>query len=205
MFCTPGGKELFLPNQTTGELGKKKPVPVRIPGLQGITQIAAGANHALALQGRAGAPRYTRAGASTHIWSSGCDDQNQLDRRLVRHCCPLHRDIMVLQAAMKPVLVEMRGSTAEDVVLGAAGEDHAFAVGASGRTWAWGLNTFGETGAVLAELQRRGADGSPTVSVPTQVTSLAGERVVTLAGSGHYSAALTADGQCLAWRRVDAG
>ncbi|EPE04449.1 ran exchange factor prp20 [Ophiostoma piceae UAMH 11346] len=205
MFRTPDGKEFFLPNPTTGELGEKQHVPVRIPGLQGITQIAAGANHALALQGRADGPRHTRAGTSTHLWAWGCNDQHQLGRRLVRRRCPLHRDNVVLQAAVEPALVEIRGTTAEDVALVATGEYHAFAVGASGRVWAWGLNTFGETGAAPTELQRRGADASPTVSAPTQVTSLAGERVVALAGGGHHSAAVTADGRCLAWGRIDAG
>ncbi|CAK7234929.1 hypothetical protein SCUCBS95973_009099 [Sporothrix curviconia] len=204
-FRTPDGKEFFLQNATTGEVGDKQTVPVLVPGLQGITQIVTGANHALALQGRAGGPHPARAGTATRLWAWGCNDSHQLGRRLVRRRCPVHRDNVVLQAAVAPVLVEMHGSATDDLAWVAAGEYHAFAVGASGRVWAWGLNTFGETGAVPAELRRHGADAEPSVSAPTQVASLAGERVVALAGGGHHSAAVTADGRCLTWGRIDAG
>ncbi|KIH90603.1 regulator of chromosome condensation [Sporothrix brasiliensis 5110] len=217
MFRTRDGQEFFLPHPTTGQVGEKQRVPVRIPGLQGITQIVAGANHALALQGRAGGPRQTRAktGAGTgtgtgarnpvHVWAWGSNDMDQLGRRLVRRRRPLYKDDVVLDAAAEPVLVEMPGRAAEDIALVAAGEYHAFAVGASGRVWAWGLNTFGETGAAPDELRRRGADASPTIPGPTQVAALAGERVVALAGGGHHSTAVTADGRCLVWGRIDAG
>ncbi|KJR86454.1 Ran exchange factor Prp20/Pim1 [Sporothrix schenckii 1099-18] len=201
----------------TGLVGEKQRVPVRIPGLQGITQIVAGANHALALQGRAGGPRQTRArigtGAGTgtgartsvHVWAWGSNDVDQLGRRLVPRRRPLYRDDVVLNAATEPVLVEMPGRAAEDIALVATGEYHTFAVGASGRVWAWGLNTFGETGAAPDELRRRGADASPTIPGPTQVAALAGERVVALAGGGHHSTAVTTDGRCLVWGRIDAG
>ncbi|ERS97227.1 hypothetical protein HMPREF1624_06558 [Sporothrix schenckii ATCC 58251] len=217
MFRTKDGQEFFLPHPTTGQVGEKQRVPVRIPGLQGITQIVAGANHALALQSRAGGPRQTRArigtGAGTgtgartsvHVWAWGSNDVDQLGRRLVPRRRPLYRDDVVLNAATEPVLVEMPGRAAEDIALVATGEYHTFAVGASGRVWAWGLNTFGKTGAAPDELRRRGADASPTIPGPTQVATLAGERVVALAGGGHHSTAVTTDGRCLVWGRIDAG
>lgn len=101
------------------------------------------------------------------------------------------------------------GSSLERI---ASGEYHAFAVGSDGRVWAWGLNSFGQTGAAPDALRQANGDGAEdaqktelTVATPTEVTSLAGTGVVALAGGGQHSLAICADGCCLAWGRVDSG
>jgi regulator of chromosome condensation len=62
------------------------------------------------------------------------------------------------------------------------------------------LNSFGEAGYAKAA----GSD-EVLLPFPMKIPGLRGKGVVYLAGGSHHSAAVTADGQCLVWGRLDGG
>lgn len=79
------------------------------------------------------------------------------------------------------------------------GAFHSFAIDKTGTVFAWGLNSFGETGIP----EGAGEDGG-VVLHPTPIEALRqhGE-VVCLDGGAHHSVAVTNAGQCLVWGRID--
>ncbi|KAK4235381.1 regulator of chromosome condensation 1/beta-lactamase-inhibitor protein II [Achaetomium macrosporum] len=153
---------------------KKQATPTQIRGLSKITQIACGANHALAVD------------VHGLIWAWGCNEQNQLGRHVFgRH----------VTDSLVPDTVKIR-----DVKHIACGEYHSLAVDKKDQVWAWGLNSFGEAGYAKAA----GSDEA-VLPYPMKIPGLRGKHVVCLAGVAHHSAAVTADGQCLVWGRLDGG
>ena len=165
------GKERFGFDTNNGKLIEKQPTPTLIPSLSNITQIACGANHALALS------------SNGLIWSWGCGEQGQL----ARHDTDLNY--------LVPDPIHIR-----DIKYIASGEYHSSAVDKKENVWAWGLNSFGQTGYAKAA-------GSDEVCLPypMKIRDLAGCGIEHLAGGAHHSAALTADGQCFVWGRLDGG
>lgn len=204
-FRTPDGKEVFQQEHFPGSSSsssssgrsyvQRQPTPAPIHGLSSITQIAVGANHALALDNR------------DRVWAWGCCDQHQLGCRLLdRHFLHDAADGRLLRAALVPRRVGLPGGVHVQHI--ASGEYHAFAIDTRDRVWAWGLDAFGETGADPAgTVSGRNVDGPepPMIALPTEVRALAGQGVVALAGGGHHSVAVTADGRCLVWGRSDVG
>ncbi|KAF4998176.1 hypothetical protein FDECE_11853 [Fusarium decemcellulare] len=158
-----------------GNFIERQKTPVLIQGLTNITQIACGADHALALD------------ATGKVWGWGSHEQNQLGKRLFgRHTQHL-----------KPRLVEVCRGKARYI---ASGEYHAFAIDKRDNVWGWGLNSFGEAG------YAKGAGGdSALLSHPVKIPGLCGRGVKVLDGGAHHSAAVTADGECLVWGRLDGG
>lgn len=224
-FRTPDGKEVFLPEPNQGRSRNKsggrsyvqrQSTPASIPGLSSITQLAVGANHAFALDSRG------------RVWAWGCDNQNQLGCRMLDRHWP--RDVAegrLLRVVLEPRCVGFpRGVRIQSI---ASGEYHALAIDICDRVWAWGLDGFGETGAdptgtvsgrsvegpklPSRELRALGSASDlnvegplpPSISLPMEVRALANQGVVALAGGGHHSVAITANGRCLAWGRLDAG
>lgn len=167
----PDGKEAFGYAATTGALVAKQATPVLVPGLARITQIACGANHALALD------------AAGDIWGWGCGQQLQFGRRLFGR----HQDTLRPQ-----VLRFCRGATAAI----ACGAYHCLARDTAGNVWGWGLNGCGQAG---------DDDEEALLARPAKIPALCGQRVTQLAGGAHHSAAVTADGACLVWGRLDGG
>ncbi|KAM0427594.1 hypothetical protein ACHAPT_007555 [Fusarium lateritium] len=149
--------------------------PVLIPKLQNITQITCGANHALALD------------KTGRVWSWGSYEQNQLGSR------PFGR----YQETLVPREVRICPSPIKYI---ASGEYHSFAIDRRGNVWAWGLNSFGEAGYAKAA----GSD-SAVLPHPIKIPDLSRKGVIALDGGTHHSAAVTADGQCLVWGRMDGG
>lgn len=174
--------KLFLQDPVTHAIIACQRTPVLIPGLAGITQIAAGANHVLALQG----------GHHTRLWAWGFNKESQLGRRMLARHCPRDAKGRLLMASVVP-----RPVAVADVCRIASGKYHAFAVDARERVWAWGCDTFGQTGADRQALSRRDS--------PFEMRALAGQHVVDLAAGSYHSAALTADGRCFVWGRMDSG
>lgn len=174
LFQDPEGNEKFGYSET-GELIKSQPTPLLIQGLEKITQVACGANHALALD------------VKGNIWGWGCGHQNQFGRRLFgRH-----------QDTLRPQIVRTcRGKA----VYIACGEYHCFAVDKSDNVWGWGLNSFGEAG----DPKTAGSDEA-LLPAPVKIPTLCGKQVVELAGGAHHSAAVTKDGDCYVWGRLDGG
>ncbi|MCJ1382494.1 hypothetical protein MMC17_005607 [Xylographa soralifera] len=153
-----------------------QPTLLPLPGLTSITHVCCGDNHALALS----------ASGAVHAW--GSSEQHQLGRRIMARTHPKN---LVPRALGLP---KHRAIAAI-----ACGAYHSFAIERAGAVWAWGLNSYGQTG--LAD----GAGGDDTaVRTPTRVAALAGKRrVVTIAGGAQHSIAVTAEDEALVWGRVD--
>ncbi|TQV92100.1 hypothetical protein V2A60_004400 [Cordyceps javanica] len=173
-FRDPEGNDSFG-YSADGAVVEKQATPVLVQGLEKITQIACGANHAFALDARG------------YIWGWGCGRQNQFLRRVFgRH-----------QDTLRPQVVRACRGTTRYV---ACGEYHCFAVDRSDNVWGWGLNGYGEAG----DASTAGGDAA-FVARAVKIPALCGRGVTLLAGGAHHSAALTADGDCLVWGRLDGG
>ena len=90
-----------------------------------------------------------------------------------------------------------------NIVQVAAGLFHSFAIDSSGTVWAWGLNTFHQTGLTAA----RGGD-EEMVMIPAQVDELSpdrhgGARVVQISGGEHHSLFLFDNGELWSCGRTD--
>lgn len=155
---------------------KIQPTPVLIPKLQSITQIVCGANHALALD------------VHGRIWGLGRNEQTQLGRRPLSRA---HPDTLI------PFEIHICRAKATYI---ASGEYHAFAVDAADNVWAWGLNSFGQAGYAAGAGQDLGM-----LDRPMKIPGLRRRGVVVLDGGSHHSVAVTGDGTCLAWGRIDFG
>ncbi|CAG9954063.1 unnamed protein product [Clonostachys rosea f. rosea IK726] len=158
-----------------GKVIKIQRTPVLISKLQNIVQITCGANHVLAL------------GSDGQIWGWGAFEKNQLGTRpFGRHQeTLLPRQVRVCRTPIKYI---------------ASGDYHSFAIDRKDNVWAWGLNSFGEAGYA----KDAGSD-SAILPYPMKIRGLTGQGVVALDGGAHHSAAVTLDGQCLVWGRMDGG
>ena len=78
------------------------------------------------------------------------------------------------------------------------GAYHSFAIDTKGQVWTWGLNNYGETG-----VSEGAGEDEAVVLAPTVVTSLKGKGLTSMKGGAHHSVAVTKDGECLVWGRVD--
>ena len=157
-----------------------KPIPLaslRRAKVQ-VVQVACGENHVLAL---------TTTG---HVYGWGSGQQNQLGRRIMSRR---------LLNGLEPERLGLR-----NIVHVAAGVFHSFAVDVNGTVWAWGLNTFHQTGLTPA----RGGDDDMVI-VPGQVDALSpenhkGAKVVQMSGGEHHSLFLFDNGQVWGCGRSDA-
>ncbi|KAI1294051.1 regulator of chromosome condensation 1/beta-lactamase-inhibitor protein II [Xylaria venustula] len=160
---------------TDGEIITTQATPVQIRGLPKITQIVCGSNHALALDTKGS------------IWAWGWNEQNQFGRHLFGR----------QQDSFVPSQVRVCRGNVKYI---ASGEYHSFAIDRQDNVWAWGANSYGEAG----DPETAGSD-SAVLRAPVKIRHLCKKGVTTLAGGAHHSAAVTAEGQCLVWGRIDAG
>lgn len=149
--------------------------PILLPTLQKIKKIACGANHVLALdnQGR------------VFAWGSG--QQNQLGRRVVE------------RTKAQGLIPREFGLPKKGILDIGCGAYHSFAIDQSDRVWAWGLNSYGETGI----FESGAGEDEAVVITPKVVEHLSGLHVSTIHGGSHHSIAVTVDGDCFTWGRVD--
>lgn len=122
-----------------------------------------------------------------NIWAWGSNEQNQFGRRLFGR----------YQEHLIPRQVRVCRNNAKYI---ASGEYHCFAIDRKDNVWAWGLNSYGETGYA----KTAGAD-SAVLPSPIKIPDLCGKGVAVLDGGAHHSAAVTDDGKCLMWGRMDDG
>ncbi|EFR05535.1 RNA transporter 2 [Nannizzia gypsea CBS 118893] len=152
---------------------KVQATPKLIPGLKKITHIACGDNHALAIDSR----------GAVFAWGSG--QQNQLGRRIVER-----NKLNGLQPR--------EFGLPKNIVHVGCGSFHSFAVHKSGKVYGWGLNSYCETG-----IQQGAGDDEAVILHPTVIDSLNDKSIVQICGGSHHTIARTADGECLAWGRID--
>lgn len=132
-----------------------------------------GGNHVLALNDK----------GAVLSWGSG--QQNQLGRRIIER-----NKLNGLQPR--------EFGLPKGIVYIGAGAFHSFAVHQSGKVYAWGLNSFGETG-----IREYAGDSEAAIVHPTVVDSLSKKNVTQICGGAHHSLAVTQDGKCLVWGRLD--
>ncbi|CRK12469.1 hypothetical protein BN1708_010509 [Verticillium longisporum] len=161
--------------EADGKIIEKQDKPALIRGVQNITQLACGVDHVLALD------------ASGNIWGWGNNEQNQLGRRL------FGRD----QDSLIPHQIRVCRNNAKYI---ASGEYHSFAIDKKDNVWSWGLNSFGEAG----DPDTAGTN-SAVLPYPMKIRTLAGKGITCIDGGAHHSAAVTPDGECFMWGRMDGG
>ncbi|PYI31425.1 RCC1/BLIP-II [Aspergillus indologenus CBS 114.80] len=152
---------------------KVQATPTHIPSLKKIRHVVCGDNHVLALNEK----------GAVFSWGSG--QQNQLGRRIIER-----NRLNGLQPR--------EFGLPKNIVHIACGAFHSFAVHQSGKVYAWGLNSFGETG-----IRAGAGDDDAAIVHPTIVDSLSNQGVTQLCGGAHHSLAVTRSGQCLVWGRLD--
>ncbi len=148
--------------------------PVLIPELKQIKTLATGSNHVLALNNK----------GKVYAW--GCGQQNQLGRRIVER---------TRTNGLKPRQI---GVSRRPLTSIACGDYHSFAVDAAGSVFSWGLNSYGQTG-----IRAGAGESSAIVAAPSVVPALSGVGVRSVGGAKEHSLAVTNDGDCLVWGRLD--
>ena len=128
---------------------------------------------------------------NVYAWGSG--QQNQLGRRLTER---------TMKTALVPSKVIFNDSSdrkaSKKITHISCGDYHTFAIGSDNHVWAFGSNNYGETGIS----DNAGTDNASLVT-PQIVTSLDGKNVKCIKGGAHHSVAVTENGECLVWGRVD--
>lgn len=169
------GKSAFMFDKR-GELVEEQRTPVLLPNLKNITQIACGADHALALD----------KSGRIHSWGNG--QQSQLGRR-------------VFERTKTATVVPSGVSIPKRAIAVGCGSYHSFAIDSDGSLWAWGLNSYGEAGIPISQDE----EPRQIVHPPQRVESITGKKVKSVQGGAHHSVAVTTDGDCLVWGRTDGG
>ncbi|KAF2153234.1 RCC1/BLIP-II [Myriangium duriaei CBS 260.36] len=148
--------------------------PLLLTTLKKVKKIACGANHTLALDAK----------GSVFAWGSG--QQNQLGRRVVE------------RTKTQGLIPREFGLPKKAIIDVECGQYHSFAIDTKDRVWAWGLNSFGETG-----IPEKAGEDEAVILKPEVVETLSGEGVMHISGGAHHSIAVTHGGDCLTWGRVD--
>ncbi|KAL4888528.1 regulator of chromosome condensation 1/beta-lactamase-inhibitor protein II [Aspergillus ambiguus] len=152
---------------------KVQSTPILIQSLKKIKYLTCGDNHVLALNNK----------GAVFSWGSG--QQNQLGRRIIE------------RNRLNGLQPREFGLPKNIAHIG-CGAFHSFAVTQSGKVYAWGLNSFGETG-----IRANAGDDEAAILHPAVVDSLSGKDITQICGGAHHSIAATKDGQCLIWGRLD--
>lgn len=151
--------------------------PILIEGLKDIVDIAAGANHALALDNKG------------RVWAWGSGEQNQLGRKIVERN---------KKDSLRPREVGLPRAAKGKIAKIVTGQYHCFAQTKDGEVYAWGLNTYGQTG-----IPDGAGQDNAMIPVAQHVTALSGMNIVALAAGNTHTVAATAEGEFLVWGRCD--
>ncbi|KAI8288113.1 Delta-1-pyrroline-5-carboxylate dehydrogenase [Colletotrichum sp. SAR11_240] len=151
-------------------------LPVVIPGLTDIKELAGGSDHILAL---------TNDG-NVFAWGSG--EQNELGRRILA------------RRRFETLVPQRVGLPKNKTTKIFAGSHHSFAIDTTGKVWGFGLNNFGQCG-----ISTREDTGFTTVISPTVIKSLEGYKIRHIGCGLHHTVASTEEGEVLVWGRADDG
>ena len=154
--------------------------PISLPSLSKIkiSAVSCGADHVLALA------------TTGHVYVWGNGQQNQLGRRIIER-----RRLNGLE----PERLGLR-----NIVHVSAGMYHSFAVGSDGTVWAWGLNTYHQTGISEDKGGEEEMITHPTIVDALLPNNLGGAKVVSIGGGEHHSLFLLSNGEVMACGRCDA-
>ena len=167
-----------LGNNTT--INSRSPVAVQAAGtpMEGktIVQIAAGADHSLALD----------SGGALYAWGSNA--YGQLGNGTTTN-------------SSVPVAVKIAGTplAGKTIVQIAAGANHNMVLTSDGAVYTWGWNYHGQLG------NNTKTNSNTIVAVQTIGTPIAGKKIVKIAAGQGHSLALTDDGMVYTWGRNDTG
>ncbi|KAL4929727.1 RCC1 domain-containing protein [Aspergillus undulatus] len=117
------------------------------------------------------------------VFGWGSNEQQQLGRRRVTRNAPSN-------------LTPAECAVPSNIVSIGTGSYHSFAVDKSGHVYGWGSNNFGQTGIFSSAGQN-----NAIVPYPTKATTLKG--VSQIQGGKDHSLAITQEGRCLSWGRID--
>ncbi len=154
--------------------------PVLIEALKSlkVKQIAAGANHLMAI---------TEDG---QLYSWGCGEQGQLGRRVLER----HK----LQVGLRPINITPRSGRSKVVITKViCGSYHTFAISQEGQVYAMGLNNYGQLG--LGDHEER------LTAEMINPENWGGSLVVDAGAGEHHSMVLLSTGQVLTFGRADSG
>ncbi|KAI1911842.1 hypothetical protein LOZ52_005968 [Ophidiomyces ophidiicola] len=174
-FRDSNGKLAFSIDQS-GQIIQIQRSPQLIPQLKDITQLSAGTNYVLALD------------TSGTVYSWGNNEQYQLGHRSLSR----HRSL--------PLLPKLVSLPKKQIAFISAGAYHAFAIDKTGNVWAWGCNNFAQTG-----IRQNAGDDGAVVFPPQKVESLGTGQIKLIQGGKHHSVAVSYNGKCLAWGKIDDG
>ena len=167
-----------LGNNTT--INSRSPVAVQVAGtpMEGktIVQIAAGADHSLALD----------SGGALYAWGSNA--YGQLGNGTTTN-------------SSVPVAVKIAGTplAGKTIVQIAAGANHNMVLASDGTVYTWGWNYHGQLG------NNTKTNSNTIVALQTIGTPIAGKKIVKIAAGQGHSLALTDDGMVYTWGRNDTG
>lgn len=147
--------------------------PILIPELKKIVALTCGTNHVLALDDK----------GKVFVWGAG--EQNQLARRVVA------------RTAEGALIPREFGLQRKKITKIGSGDYHSFAVDKDGKLYAWGLNTFSQTGIPTSE------NKDDTILIPTLVKNLSPYTIKEIDGGAHHTISCTESGQVLVWGRID--
>ncbi|KAL3420646.1 GDP/GTP exchange factor [Phlyctema vagabunda] len=153
---------------------KAQLTPVLVPELKKVVCLATGTNHVLAVN------------AKGKVFGWGAGEQSQLARRVVS------------RTATGALIPREFGLQRKNITYVACGDYHSFAVDNKGKVYAWGLNTFGQTGVPKGE-----GDEENAVIKPTVVESLKDYNIKQIDGGAHHTISCTEEGEVLIWGRID--
>jgi alpha-tubulin suppressor-like RCC1 family protein len=169
----------------TNSTSSAAPVQVMLPGgttpLSGITAVAAGGSHSLAID------------SSGNVWAWGNSVFGQLGDGVMPTFDAQGNQTSPLTYGAVQVL-NVTGATAIS-----AGLDHSMAIDGNKNVWAWGYNIYGQLGQLgSGQTQLHSFSPLPAFPTPMQITAF-GNTVEFILALGNHSIARTSDGKYWTW------